>query len=370
MKLVFLSAATLPSRAANGIQIMRMCGAFAGQGAEVTLISIRSKDAGDPFAFYREPPNFEIKTLFRPDLRGGIYAYAAAAALNTRRLKPDIAFARCLPSCYFAARLGVPVALELHMDVADYGRKCSFLFSRLKDSRHLRRIVVISRALRDRLVENYGVERDRILVAPDGAAAVDVDVRKTHTDNDMIRVGYTGHLYSGRGLELILALAKRLKWAEFHLVGGEPEDVAFWRNQADGLSNVIFHGFVEPTKAVHMQTEFDILLAPYQEEVKTRGDKTDTTRWMSPLKIFEYMAAAKPIVCSRLPALEEVIQGDVNGLLCHPTDLDEWTGALERLRSDDELRFRLGLRAREDLLENYTWTRRARRIIDSTIGHA
>jgi hypothetical protein len=89
---------------------------------------------------------------------------------------------------------------------------------------------------------------------------------------------------------------------------------------------------------------------------------------MSPLKLFEYMAAGKPILCSDLPVLREIVEDGRNGLLLPLADADAWVAALCRLRDAPEERRRLGAAARADLVARYTWRERARRIQEFFAG--
>ena len=84
---------------------------------------------------------------------------------------------------------------------------------------------------------------------------------------------------------------------------------------------------------------------------------------MSPLKVFSYMAAGKPILCSDLPVLREVIEDGRNGILVPPDDPDAWAIALQRLLGDPALREKLGSTARADFLAHHTWSQRAVRVL-------
>ena len=129
--------------------------------------------------------------------------------------------------------------------------------------------------------------------------------------------------------------------------------------------NVTFHGFVTPAEADDYRLSFDVLIAPYQNKVAVNSTgSSDTAAWMSPLKIFEYMACARPIVCSDLPVLREVLSHGHNALLCSPADAGEWLGALERLRADPVLRQQLAANARADFEARYSWRGRARKVLD------
>ena len=79
------------------------------------------------------------------------------------------------------------------------------------------------------------------------------------------------------------------------------------------------------------------------------------------MKLFEYMAAGRPIVASDLPAIREVLTDDVDALLVTPGDADALAAAIRRLAGDPGLGARLS-RAALDLVPQYTWARRAERL--------
>jgi len=84
---------------------------------------------------------------------------------------------------------------------------------------------------------------------------------------------------------------------------------------------------------------------------------------MSPLKIFEYMAAGKPIVCSDLPALREILTHGETAFLLDPNDLDGWANTLQMLRNNENLGMSIGSAARKELEEKYEWRVRAKRVL-------
>ena len=78
----------------------------------------------------------------------------------------------------------------------------------------------------------------------------------------------------------------------------------------------------------------DVLLMPYQRKVSIGDHSADTSRWMSPMKMFEYMAAKKPFISSDLDVLREVLTDEVNALLVDPENVKAWDKALKRLISN------------------------------------
>jgi glycosyltransferase involved in cell wall biosynthesis len=85
--------------------------------------------------------------------------------------------------------------------------------------------------------------------------------------------------------------------------------------------------------------------------------------YTSPLKLFEYMAAERPIIASDLPALREIIANEETALLVPPDDASALAAAVERLRADPALARRLAANARS-AVGAHTWERRAARILD------
>jgi glycosyltransferase involved in cell wall biosynthesis len=141
-------------------------------------------------------------------------------------------------------------------------------------------------------------------------------------------------------------------------VGGTPEEVARWKSEVPA-DNLVFYGFVSPDKVYDYMGTFDAMLAPFQPNVLVGDRKVDIARWMSPLKIFEYMAGGKPIIASNLPVLQEVLTDNENALLTDAADPHGWVAKINRLADDEALRRKLGQQAQKDFFSHYTWEKRA-----------
>lgn len=363
--LVYIANSIIPSRTANSIHVMKMCAAFGRHCASVRLIipgrSERSTGIADPFAYYGVEPTFTIDELPWGRLPGRAYAFAWRGAQRAHDLRPDLVYGRMVQACYFSVLRAIPTIFESHAPISDFGITGTWMFSRMIRHRAFRGLVVISHALRNHYEQTYTDLVGKVRTAADAADAPPPDLIVPRSAGARLSVGYVGHLYAGRGIELIVELARRCPWADFNLIGGASGDIEHWRQRCKGWPNVTFQGFCPPAEVRARTAAFDVLVAPYQHAVTVHGGKHDTSRWMSPLKIFEYMASAKPIVASDLPVLREVLD-ESNAVLVDPQDVDGWMRALQSL-TDEQRRVRLGQKAYADFLARHTWERRAAQVI-------
>lgn len=375
MKLLYLAQATVPSEAANSVHVMKMCSALAGCGATVELaIPQRSGLGADP-AGIDHCRYYGIRHAFPIVRLGGLpglkrsYAFALRIfmALRSGRLRPDLVYSRDLLSGYAALQAGFPVILEIHHPMRVSGRLHGWLFERIARHRNFEKLVVITRALKDWHLEHSQVLPEKILIAPDGAdppeGQASVEPFAALADNGRFRAGYVGSLYEGKGVEVLVPLARLLPEIDFHVLGGSGELLQRWRERTRLDANLHFHGYCPPAQVPSFQAAMDVLLVPNQRTVRSAGG-SEIGRWTSPLKLFEAMAAAKPIIASDLEVLREVLVHEHNCLLCPPDDAMAWKQALTCLRDDRQLAGRLAANARAELLSQYTWERRAQRLLD------
>ncbi|HOL18007.1 MAG TPA: glycosyltransferase family 4 protein [Bacillota bacterium] len=368
MRIIYLSRSLLPSKAANSVQVMKMCQALAQQGHELHLVAARytPMPLDSLFDYYGVSNRFKITLLKgRTDKVHGLFFYLLRFYFFLKKTAiPDLIFSRDLFTLTLATFFyNVPFYFEAHKPPTSFIHFC--LTRRLMRNRNLKKLIVITNALQEEYRRLFPeLPEEKIMVAPDGSDIPDSDgVEDTVLPNSRPTIGYVGSLYPGRGLEIILELAKRLPQYDFLVVGGSEKDVERWRNSCISQENLCFTGHVPPGELARYYRKIDIVLAPYQEKVAIPGGG-DTARWMSPLKIFEYMAYGKPIIASDLPALKEILIHGHNALLCPPGRLDEWTRAVQLLAGDQNLRDRLAAAAFSCLQEKYTWEKRAAQILE------
>ena len=366
MRIVCIAASFVPSNAANSIQVLKAAHALAELGHAVTLL-VPGNEAS-PWEALRDhyglSTPFEVEWL-PENLTFRRYDYAFKAVRRAVQMKPDLVYTWVLQAAVLSLGRGLPTLLELHDRVT--GRLGPWLFRRFWRSQTPQRVLTNTEALRQVLLDNFNLSNkaDQILVGPNG---VELDRYAGLPTSDEARrelglpegftAGYTGHFYAGRGMDLMLALAKSLPEIRFLWVGGQPEDVRHWqeRLQTEGVENIALTGFVDNAVLPRYQAAADVLLMPYATQIAGSGGG-NSAQIASPMKMFEYMAAGRAIITSDLPVIHEILN-ESKAVFCPPEDPAAWQMALKSLMADPEKRDALGTAARE-AVQAYTWTARA-----------
>jgi glycosyltransferase involved in cell wall biosynthesis len=312
---------------------------------------------------------FDVQAL--PQRAGlGRNDFALQAVSTARSWEPDLHYVWPLQSAGLASFLGRPTLLEMH-DVPS-GTLGPWWFRLFLWGKGARRLLVTTAALKGKLSESFGRGqlRDLPVLAPNGVdlkayaeLPAPAQAREQFGLPEKATAVYTGHLYSGRGVDMMLALAKMNPDIQFVLAGGEPETVEKWRAVADreGAANMRLLGFVDHALIPLVQAAGDVLLMPYGERVEVSGGG-DSSQVASPMKAFEYLATGRAIMCTDLPVLREVFD-ESSAALIPPGDVDGWNARLRELIRDDGERARLAKGSRQ-AAAGFSWVARARRSLD------
>jgi glycosyltransferase involved in cell wall biosynthesis len=372
MRIAVITNSRIPSLTANSIQAMKVCQALAQLGHEIRVFAPLETEPAvweELAAHYGLSTRFEIEWLPSvPALKR--YDFTVHSIVAARKFKADMVYTWLLNPAVLALWLGFPVILEMHAEVT--GRLGPWLMRRFWRSSTPKRMLVTTRPLRDAIEAVAGLTfpEGALQIAPNGVDMAQYESLPDATEarrrlglEEKVTVGFTGHIYPGRGADLLFKLAGRMPDVNFLWVGGTPDEVAYWRNRlADaGASNVTMTGFVENSRLPLYQAAADVLLMPYGRSISASSGQ-DIAEVINPMKMFDYMAAGRAIVSADLPVIHEVLN-DENAIFCEPSDADAWERTLRTLLADTPQRSALGVQARKDVA-GYTWVARAERALE------
>ncbi len=368
MKIAVISSSQVPSGTANSIQAMKVAQALAQVGHEIRVWLPGNRAAAWPTLAeqYGLLTPFEITWLKAQRLLKR-YDFAFRAVNQVQAWGAQAIYTWLPQAALLGLWRGLPILLEAHdRPTGNVGPR---LWRSIARQRGAKRILFITQALRRVMEAEFGVRvsDSEAVIAPDG---VDLERYAALPTAGQARAQlglapgltamYTGHLYAGRGMDILLRLAQAHAGINFLWVGGNPVDVEAWRQKAAalGLENVHLTGFVPNARIPLYQAAGDVLLMPYERSVAVSGGG-NTADICSPMKMFEYLAVGRAILSSDLPVLREVLN-ESNSVMVAPEDLAGWTDTLEKLAQDAVWRERLAGQARQDAAQ-YGWQERARR---------
>lgn len=362
----YIANVRLPTEKAHGIQIMKMCEAFAVLGNEVELVTPWRFNPikKDPFEYYGVKKIFKINKLPSLDLvccgKIGFFIQTITFLISARFFllfnKYDVLYTREQAAGLFFKKF----ILEIH-----YLPQKIIFFHKIfwKKAAGL---VVLTKFLKKRLVEE-GISEHKILVAPDG-----VDVEKFKIQSSKLKtreelnlpqdkkiILYTGHLYKWKGVDTLLQAARQFSNEFlFVFVGGTEKDIKNFKFQISNyeLQNTLVVGHRPHQEIPYWLKAADVLVLPNSTKEKISQFYT------SPLKLFEYMASGVPIVTSDLPSIREILN-EKNALLVAPDNPQSLADGIIKVLKNPDFSDKISKQAYLTV-QNYTWQKRAEKILE------
>ncbi|WP_439596816.1 glycosyltransferase [Falsiroseomonas sp.] len=298
-------------------------------------------------------------------------AYAVPATWRLHRaaaaFAPDVIYERAnlyhLAGRIVARMRGVPLLLEVNAPLAEERAKFGGLgLPRLSAWierlawRGAQRVLPVTDVLAGR-VAAAGVPAARITVVPNGIDLADFPEPVETGMRETLVLGFVGFVRDWHGLDKALhgiAAWRGEQRLSLVVVGDGPARPGLEKLAAElGIADrVHFTGLAARADIPALVAGFDIALQPA------------AVPYASPLKVFEYMAAARAIVAPDQPNLREVLRHGETALLFDPREAGGFWGAVARLAQDAGLRARLGAAARAEVVaRDLTWAGNARRVV-------
>ncbi len=373
MRIACISTSQVPSLTANSIQMIKTCQAMASLGHEVTLwVPGSAPEKREISSLYGAKIEFPI--IWVPENRRlKRYDFSWRAVSYAKKWTSDLIYTWA-PQAALLSRIRLtPTVLEMH-DRAT-GLLGTWLLKRYLKSGRQSVLACVTRALRNalELQLNLSIPDYQVVIAPNG---VDLDryadlpapqeARKLLGLAERITASYTGHFYTGRGLDILFHLAESFPKVQFLWVGGRETELANVRIEVKKreIANVILTGFIDNTNLPLYQAASEVLLMPYERSIagSSGGNSADIC---SPMKMFEYMATGRVILTSDLPVIREVLDDSI-AVFCQPEDKIAWQEAFARILSTPSLKV-MGESAR-NRSASYDILARQRKILSTITG--
>ncbi len=356
MKTIYIAETRLNNKSAYTHQVIKMCDAFIRNNSKLILLlpfekKISYKKLKSDFLL-RGKEKFEIKSLLRNKIInffGRLNFGIKTANYIKQNHSPDIVITRSLISSVFLSIYKINHFIEIHSELKSITK---FILINLNfiNSRYIKKIIFISKALE----KKFNVSKKRTLILHDG---VDIDnFSKSKLVTKIKSVSYVGSFHEGKGVELVLRLAEKFNNLDFHIYG-DP-----LKKQYNKSNNVKIHGYVNYKKVPTILSKSDVLLLPSAPIQYGRSKSVNISNYNSPLKMFDYLAAGKIIISSKLDGICEVLKNQENAILVQKYNLKLWEKALNDLIKKKYKMIKLQKKSKETA-KKFTWNKRVKKII-------
>ena len=359
MRIVYFSRSFIPSFDANAVHVMNMCEALAQEGHDVLLLCPDRGQVKESINdFYGSKNKFTILHIPYPDLKGKALSYALMSIPHILGFRPDLVISRFLYGSLISTLFRAPVIHDFHGDDWNRTRIIKTFVRWLLTSKKLKKITFNSKGLLNSFMsQGFPVPNSlTVEILPNGSFINSLIDKAILPGQNVVKVGYFGSLYHGRGIRLIIEIAKGLKHIDFIIGGGTPEEIENLKNDYSS-SNTFFLGHIQPRIVYRYRNSVDLLIAPYEKEVSMAGGTGNSVDFMNPLKIIEYMSSRKIILTSDLPAIREIANDD-EVIFLPVNSCDSWIEMISKVSNNLKLYEPYAINSYEKFLKKYTWSAR------------
>jgi len=232
-------------------------------------------------------------------------------------------------------------------------------------------IIVVSQFLKEHIANYFNIDPDKILVVPNAVNPDEFNIDSRLEDcrlNDFLNnrgiiIGFVGGFVKWHNFELLFNALKQIinegiKNICLLLVGDGPlrKDMDRMIDEMDLRQHVFFTGQVQHKKIPTYINAMDICVIPHSNEYR------------SPIKLFEYMAMAKPVIAPNTEPIESIITDGINGVLFELENVYSFKKCLKNLMVDKEKRIKIGEAARNTIISKHLWRNNAEKIISLVHG--
>ena len=259
-----------------------------------------------------------------------------------------------IPYMFILKIMGKKIIYDVHEDY----------FSSIRQKEYIPHILRLFISRIYFIVDRLFTKRFNIILAekcykymyPDGVFVLNYP-RAEHFNFERKNLGnkliYTGNVTEKRGAFIYAEILKRIETVDIYLIG------RCSKNLADKLFNIVNGSKRLVIKGVNSYIDYKVILESYRDESLLAGlilfPEEGAYKGREPTKIFEYMAAGLPVICSNFPAWENIVKEHNCGICVDPLNINEIVRVIYYLLDNPKEAKIMGENGRKAVFNKYNW---------------
>ncbi|MFZ6035962.1 MAG: glycosyltransferase family 4 protein [Patescibacteria group bacterium] len=232
------------------------------------------------------------------------------------------------------------------------------------------KIITVTEELIGQLQKEYSVDRLRCVVIPNG---VDIDLFKpgqaksSYEKNHVFRIGFVGHFAPWQGIQNVLPVipAVNKQFPVKLLLVGDGMMLQEWKTTAERMlepQQYEFLGMITYDQVPKYIQSFDFCIAPFTME-------RNTDIGLSPLKLYEYLACAKPVLVTDIPGVSEIVHVNNVGVVIPDSSQENMVRGISQMIERRDEWPAMGRRGRHLVERDYSWKVNSEKVVITLGNH-
>ena len=226
------------------------------------------------------------------------------------------------------------IILEIHHDTKIEGRITKFILKNFNflNKKNLLNIVAITNSVKNLFIKKYQVNPKKITVLPSGSS-IRLTRQPRLSNNKRLKIGYFGSISASKGINTLIKLSKIDPGNDYYIYGGTKEEI-YKIKKRNINKNLYLNENIPYAGLSKIMIKMDILTIPYTKIIRSIGEVDEISKYTSPLKLFDYLAAGKIIISSDLKVLREVISSSNAYFVKNYENIFEWKKNIKMVRNN------------------------------------
>ena len=361
--IIYIANFNLPNTSAYSHHVIKMCDALKSNTNSLQLL-IPYKNKSYKFNNIKNDyilkNDFKINTFLNIKLKGFfsriIFFISVLIFINKNKNKVELIITRVPSISLFLSIIGIKNILELHQEFFGISKFLFKIYFSISLSHNIKFIYI-----HKKLKSFFSFLKSKSHIILDDATDIK-DFKFKFNYKEKKDCVYTGSLSKGKGFELICQIAKKLPKIKFQIYGDQRLIDKKFLNKKLPI-NLIFNGHLKYKYIPKVLCKAKILLLPYSQKVYGRSKNINLGNYMSPLKLFDYLASGSAIIASNLPVYEHILKNEHNSILVPPNNISKWVMNINKLYYSNRKINKI-TKTNKKISNKFTWENRAKKILN------